>query len=128
MASTLAEAHSAARRNGPRAGGGMRYLVADGHLGPFQFSTQDFLIGDPRSLYCGKLVEGLDGHPVFLAWRNVTPEGAFVGELANPFQGAADEEGNLSVGIARGHQKVDVLVTRIISRSCEWVTPHLRIG
>jgi len=78
--------------------GGTHYLVADDPLGPFRFSTHDFLIGDPvGSLYSGKLVEGPDGRPNFLAWRNFTPDGAFVGELADPFQVAVDGEGNLSV-------------------------------
>ena len=49
------------------------------------------------ALYSGKLIEGPDGRPNFLAWRNFTLDGAFVGELANPFQVAVDGEGNLSV-------------------------------
>jgi hypothetical protein len=44
------------------------------------------------------VVEGPDGRPYFLAWRNFTPDGAFVGELADPFQVVVDGEGNLSVG------------------------------
>ena len=98
--STWAEAHSAARREETRLEpvGGTHYLIADDPLGPFRFSTHDFLMGDPvGSLYSGKLVEGPDGRPYFLAWRNFTPDGAFVGELADPFQVAVDGEGNLSV-------------------------------
>jgi beta-fructofuranosidase len=98
--STWAEAHSAARREETRLEpvGGTHYLVADDPLGPFRFSTHDFLIGDAvGSLYSGKLVEGPDGRPYFLAWRNFTPDGAFVGELADPSQVAVDSEGNLSV-------------------------------
>ena len=99
--STWAEAHSAARRKKTRLEpvGGTHYLIADDPLGPFRFLTHDFLIGDPvGSLYSGKVVEGPDGRPYFLAWRNFTPDGAFVGELADPFQVAVDGEGNLSVG------------------------------
>jgi hypothetical protein len=78
--------------------GGTHYHVADDPLGPFRFSTHDFLIGDPvGSLYSGKLIAGPDGRPNFLPWRNFTPDGAFVGELADPFQVAVDGEGNLSV-------------------------------
>jgi beta-fructofuranosidase len=98
--STLAEAHSAARRKETRLEpvGGTHYLVAEDPLGPFRFSTHDFLIGDPAgSLYSGKLIDGPDGRPNFLAWRNFTPDGAFVGELAEPFEIAVDGEGNLSV-------------------------------
>ncbi|MCD6054331.1 MAG: Fructan 6-exohydrolase [Rubrobacteraceae bacterium] len=66
-----------------------------------RFSTHDFLIGDPvGSLYNGKLVEGPNGRPYFLAWRKITPDGTFVGELADPFQVAVDGQGNLSVGRA----------------------------
>ena len=98
--STWAEAHSAERREETRREpvGGTHYLVAEDPLGPFRFSTHDFLIGDPvGSLYSGKLVEGPDGRQNLLAWRNFTPDGAFVGELADPFQVAVDGEGNLSV-------------------------------
>ncbi len=98
--STWAEAHSAARREETRLEpvGGTHYLVADGPLGPFRFSTHDFLVGDPLgSLYSGKLVEGPDGRLRFLAWRNFDPEGAFVGELADPLPVAVDDAGNLSV-------------------------------
>jgi len=92
--------HSAARRKETRLEpvGGTHYLVAEDPLGPFRFSTHDFLIGDPAgSLYSGKLIDGPDGRPNFLAWRNFTPDGAFVGELAEPFEIAVDGEGNLSV-------------------------------
>jgi hypothetical protein len=55
------------------------------------------------SLYSGKLVEGPDGRPYFLAWRNIAPDGTFVGELADPFQVTIDGEGSLSVGRAQTH-------------------------
>jgi hypothetical protein len=55
------------------------------------------------ALYSGKLVEEPDGHPYFLAWRNIAPDGTFVGELSDPFQVAVDGEGNLSVGTAQAH-------------------------
>ena len=105
--STWAEAHSAARREETRLEpvGGTHYLVADDPLGPFRFSTHDFLVGDPLgSLYSGKLVEGPDGRFCYLAWRNFAPDGTFVGELADPFQVAVDGEGNLSVEKAQARQ------------------------
>ena len=98
--STWASAHSAARREETRLEpvGGTHYLVADDPLGPFRFSTHDFLVGDPLgSLYSGKLVEGSDGRLQFLSWRNFAPDGAFVGELADPLPVAVDGAGNLSV-------------------------------
>jgi hypothetical protein len=55
-------------------------------------------MGDPvGSPYSGKLIDGLDGRPNFVAGLNFTPDGAFVGELADPFQVAVDGEGNLAV-------------------------------
>ena len=98
--STWAEAHSAARREGTGMDpvGGTHYLVAEDPLGPFRFSTHEFLVGDPSgSLYSGKLVEGPDGHPCFLAWRNFAPDGSFVGELDDPLPISVGDEGNLRV-------------------------------
>ena len=98
--STWAEAHSAARREETKLEpvGGTHYFVADDPLGPFRFSTHDFLIGDRLgSLYSGKLVKGPDGRLRFLAWRNFAPDGTFVGELADPLPVAVDDAGNLSV-------------------------------
>ena len=67
-------------------------------MGPFRFSTHDFLVGDPLgSLYSGKLVEGPDGRLCYLAWRTFAPDGAFVGELADPLPIAVDSGGYLSV-------------------------------
>jgi beta-fructofuranosidase len=103
--STWASAHSAARREETRLDpvGGTHYLVSDGSLGPFRFSTHDFLVGDPLgALYSGKLVEGPDGRLRFLAWRNFAPDGAFVGELADPLPVVVDEAGNLSVARCDG--------------------------
>ncbi len=101
--SAWAEAHSAARRKETRLEpvGGTHYLLADDPLGPFRFSTHDFLVGDAvGSLYSGKLVEGPDGRPCYLAWRNFARDGTFVGELADPLPVAVDGEGNLSIGRA----------------------------
>jgi beta-fructofuranosidase len=98
--STWAEAHSAARREGTglEPVGGTHYLVAEDPLGPFRFSTHEFLVGDPSgSLYSGKLVEGPDGHQCFLAWRNFAPDGSFVGELVDPLPISVGDEGNLRV-------------------------------
>jgi beta-fructofuranosidase len=79
--------------------GGTHYFVADDPLGPFRFSTHDFLVGDPvSSLYSGKLMKGPDGRLCYLAWRNFAPDGTFVGGLADPLQVTVDGEGNLTVG------------------------------
>jgi beta-fructofuranosidase len=98
--STWAEAHSAARRKetGLKPVGGTHYLVADNPLGPFRFSTHEFLVGDSLgSLYSGKLVKGPDDRLYFLAWRNFAPDGSFVGELDDPLPISVGGEGNLRV-------------------------------
>lgn len=78
--------------------------------------THDVLIGDPMaSLYCGKLVEEPDGRPVFLAWRNFTPDDTFVG--------AVDGEGNFSVERAQAHLSVAVSST---ASSRAWATSPQR--
>lgn len=77
---------------------GTHYLVADDPLGPFRFSTDEFLVGDPvGSLYAGKLVKGPDDEWYFLAWRQFAPDGAFIGELRDPLPVNIDSAGNLSV-------------------------------
>ncbi len=100
--STWAGAHSAARRRETRLEpvGGTHYLVGEGPLGPFRYATQDFLLGDPLGkLYSGKLVDGPDGNPCFLAWHNFAADGSFVGELADPVPVATGVDGGL--GLAR---------------------------
>ena len=76
---------------------GTHYLVADDLLArsasPLTISSSATL----WALYSGKLIDGPDGRPNFLAWRNFTPDGAFFGELADPFQVAVAGEGNRAV-------------------------------
>jgi beta-fructofuranosidase len=85
----IASVHSAARRQrtGLKPTSGTHYLVADAPLGPFRFSSDEFVVGDEvGSLYAGKLAQGPDGDWVFVASRMFTPDGTFVGELSDPFR------------------------------------------
>ncbi len=77
---------------------GTHYLMADNPLGPFRFTTREFLVGDTTgSFYNGKLVQGPDNAWYFLASRQFTPEGDFIGALIDPLPVMIDSMGNLSV-------------------------------
>lgn len=96
----IASVHSAARRQrtGLKPTSGTHYLVADAPLGPFRFSSDEFVVGDEvGSLYAGKLAQGPDGDWVFVASRMFTPDGTFVGELSDPFPVMVDRAGNLQI-------------------------------
>jgi beta-fructofuranosidase len=74
-------------------------MLADGPLGPFRFSTDEFMVGDGAwPFYSGKLVQAPGGGTtVFLAYRHLASDGTFVGELCDPVPLIVDEAGNLSV-------------------------------
>ena len=77
---------------------GTHYLVADDLLGPFHFSTDNFLVGDSiGSFYGGKLVQGPDDTWYFMASRQFTPRGDFIGALSDPMPLTIEDNGNLSV-------------------------------
>jgi beta-fructofuranosidase len=101
---TAAAAHSRRwrGRTGLEPSTGIHYLVADDPLGPFHFTTDEFLVGDGiGSLYAGKLVRNLAGEWVMLATRMFARDGAFVGTLSDPLPVEVDGEGNLSVRAQR---------------------------
>jgi beta-fructofuranosidase len=96
LASTTAAAHT--QRLGRPPVTGTHYLVGDNPLGPFRYSTDEFLVGDEvGSLFTGKLIQGPEGAWSFLAWRFLTPAGEFIGELSDPYPVSVDEAGNLRV-------------------------------
>jgi beta-fructofuranosidase len=67
--------------------------VADDPFGPYRFSTNEFLVGDPVGLlHSGKLTRRPGGELRFLAWRNYATVGSFVGELADPLPVAVDAD------------------------------------
>jgi beta-fructofuranosidase len=77
---------------------GTHYLVGKSPLGPFRYTTQEFLVGDPAgTLYAGKLIQALGGEWVFMATRLLAPDGTFVGELGDPLPVTIDNAGNLFV-------------------------------
>ncbi len=82
-------AHRFARRRSERSPtppvGGTFFFVGAGPLGPFELPDNPALVADrDGSLYGGKLVADGSGAWQFLAFRNVGPDGTFVGELSDP--------------------------------------------
>lgn len=97
---TLNETTAAARiqRTGLPPVTGTHYLVADNPLGPFRLSTDQFLVGDEiGSLFAGRMIQGPDGGWSFLAWRFMTPDDQFLGELSDPYPVTVDQAGHLVV-------------------------------
>ena len=77
---------------------GTHYLVADNPLGPFHYTTDKFLAGDPiGSLYSGKLVQGPDGTWRFMAFRNYNDKGMFIGEIIDPLPVEINKRGDLLI-------------------------------
>ncbi len=79
---------------------GTHYLLADNPLGPYKLSRDKFMAGDEHgSLYSGKLIKNPQGDWMFMAFKNFTPTGEFIGELSDPYLVLLDQEGNLSLGL-----------------------------
>jgi beta-fructofuranosidase len=77
---------------------GSHYLVADHPLGPFEFISVDFLVGDEiGSLYSGKVLRNPRGSWVFVAFRLFGPGNQFFGELADPLPLQVLDDGRLAV-------------------------------
>jgi beta-fructofuranosidase len=78
---------------------GTHYLVGDNPLGPFRYLTDSFLSGDEHgSLYSGKLIQDTEDYWQFLAFKNMTEQGTFIGELSDPICVAVLEDGRLQLG------------------------------
>jgi beta-fructofuranosidase len=98
--SAPASRHSALRcqRTSLKPVTGTHYLIGDDPLGPFRFSTDEFLIGDRiGSLYAGKLVPSPDGKWALLASHLFASDSTFLGELSDPLPVGVDGAGNLSI-------------------------------
>ncbi|MCP4540770.1 MAG: glycosyl hydrolase family 32 [Chloroflexi bacterium] len=77
---------------------GTHYFVADAPLGPFDFSTDQFLVGDTAgSLYSGKLVQGSGGEWLLFAFHNFNDKGEFIGEISSPLPVKIDSQDNVIV-------------------------------
>ena len=77
---------------------GTHYLVADDLLGPYRLLTDEPLVGDEAgSYYAGRIVDDPDGRPVFLAWRQWSIVGTFLGGLSDPSPVRVLADGRLEV-------------------------------
>jgi beta-fructofuranosidase len=98
--SSLTRSHSAWRRERTRLEpvSGSHYLVGEYPLGPFRFSSDNFLMGDPIGLfYGGKLVQGQDDQWYYLTWRHFSRRGRFLGDLIDPLPVTVDRWGDLFI-------------------------------
>lgn len=75
-----AQATDAVRERHPR--GAVWAVAADSVLGPFDISTASPITDD--DLYVGRLIQDRDGVWQLLAFRNVGPDGRFVGGITDP--------------------------------------------
>ena len=63
---------------------GTHYLRARSPSGPFEMVEDRFAMGDPAGrLYAGRMVQGYDGRPKFMAFLDTLPDGSFGGTLSD---------------------------------------------
>jgi beta-fructofuranosidase len=65
-----------------RDGGVWAVNAPDSGVGPFDLASAYRLTDE--SLYVGRLIQDREGAPVLLAFRNLGPDGTFIGELTDP--------------------------------------------
>ena len=75
--------------------GGIWAVEVDSPTGPYDVGSA-YLLHD-ESLYVGRLVRRRTGECVLLAFRNVTPDGGFVGEITDPLPVRWGEDGRLTL-------------------------------
>ena len=77
---------------------GTHYLVAHHPLGPFNYLTNDFLVGDEMgSLYAGKVIRSPFGEWSFLAFEHYSLGRMFIGKITDPFPMRVQENGQLFI-------------------------------
>lgn len=77
---------------------GTHYLMADNPFGPYRYMSDDFLVGDAHgSLYSGKLIQDASGNWQFMAFRNMTEDGEFIGDISDPLPVHVLADGRLQV-------------------------------
>lgn len=64
---------------------GTHYMVSENPLGPYQYQSDGFLVGDvPGSYYSGKIARNPVGELVFLAYHHYAKNSNYLGELGDP--------------------------------------------
>ncbi len=77
---------------------GTYYLSADSPLGAYDASAARLLLGDAiGSLYSSRLVQDAAGAWQFMAFRNHTAAGAFIGDISDPLPVRVLDDGQLRV-------------------------------
>ena len=95
----LAKAHQARLA---RPVNGTYYLSADTMLGAYHSPDAECLVGDEiGSLYSGKLVQDAGGAWQFMAFKNVTTGGEFVGDIDDPRPVRVLPDGRLEVELLK---------------------------
>jgi beta-fructofuranosidase len=80
---------------------GSHYLVSDYPLGPFDYLSDEFLVGDQTgTLYSSKILQDSNQEWVLLAFRNYAHDGTFIGELDDPIPIGVEPDGQLFLKIA----------------------------
>ena len=75
---------------------GTYYLYADSPLGPYRPLSDQLLLGDEAGrFYSGKLVQGPDRQWYLMAFKNLSPNGDFIGELSDPMPVQITRNGRL---------------------------------
>jgi beta-fructofuranosidase len=98
--STTKNLYSEARlaRPGIKQETGTHYFIADHPLGPFEFLTDEFFVGDEvGSLYSGKAIRNPKGEWVFMAFRANENTSQFIGEIADPLPIQVLPDGRLKI-------------------------------
>jgi beta-fructofuranosidase len=99
LASLGARDHGGSRRAMPGFSpiSGTFTAPAESPLGPFHLESARTLLADLRgSQYAARVVPWKGTHKL-LAWRNVAPDGSFIGELSDPMDLRLNDEGELEV-------------------------------
>jgi beta-fructofuranosidase len=77
---------------------GTHYLVGDHPLGPFDYLTDQFLVGDKvGSLYSGKVIQDRRGDWVLMAFKLFGSQNQFIGQITDPISLSVSPEGILTL-------------------------------
>ncbi|NEQ64161.1 MAG: glycosyl hydrolase family 32 [Symploca sp. SIO1B1] len=87
---------------------GTCYMVADNPLGPFS-PPKNFMANPYEQLFAGKLMQGPDEQWYCLTWRNLNPDGSFIGDLAEPLPIMVDYKGDLEVKSPRNFSELKLV-------------------
>jgi len=77
---------------------GSHYLIGDHPLGPYEYLSDRFFVGDRSgSLYSSKVIQSISGDWVLFAFRNYAVDGSFIGKLSDPIPLEVAPDGQLQI-------------------------------